>query len=92
MKKFTCPKCDGNIVYWNEYYFEKYQKINPQTGKLSKRVYKSEECDDVDHEGFRCEVCGWVSNTINDVFPEHLEEWHDKNKGKLKIYSFELES
>lgn len=57
MKKYCCPECGGNLLYWNEYYYEKHQKINPYTGKLSKKVYKSEERDDIDHEGFRCENC-----------------------------------
>jgi hypothetical protein len=91
MENYVCPVCGGNLVYWNEYYFEKFQKINPNTGKLNKRIYetKPQEANCGDMHGLRCEneKCNWCINIINEsnMLTNVFDEWFDKNKNDLRI-------
>jgi transposase-like protein len=85
--KIICPECGGQLKYWNEYYFYKSQKINPNTGKPNKTITKGKSSDDCDHEGFKCLKCGWTFNTINDSYDEieYLGDWLDQHREELKV-------
>lgn len=54
--KFGCPKCGGQLYYWQEYSFTKERNINKQTGTLNKRTIKGEEYE-LDTSGIYCRNC-----------------------------------
>lgn len=58
--QYTCPKCDGQLRAYKEYVFEKLQLINKKTGKLNKKVSRTEP-EKVDVPGgVECVECDFI--------------------------------
>ena len=85
--KFTCPVCDENIRYWQEYAIALSQNINPKTGKPVKTVKRGELKHLDDHRGFECcnVNCNWGINELRDDVPQQLINWRDKHFEDIKI-------
>lgn len=73
MSKYSCPKCGGNLYILSEHVYDKEQNIDPQTGKLKKRIVREYggDCQTLIH--IQCRDCDFSFNENNDDYPEVME-------------------
>jgi predicted RNA-binding Zn-ribbon protein involved in translation (DUF1610 family) len=82
-KKYVCPQCGSDVLYWTEMVHDRIQKINPISGVIGKRVSDSEGLP-YGTEGVKCTSCDWsISLTsLTDYDGIFDEDWCVKN-GKV---------
>jgi hypothetical protein len=82
--KFICPKCGGNIRYWQEYSFTKTKNINPKTGKPVKTVRTSKPEISDGLRGFECCKCDWSEHECLGDIPNELDGWRSEHYENIK--------
>jgi len=79
--KYECPKCQSQLKYWEEILFDKERTINKRTGKLNKKVTRSNEIE-LEQHGISCTKCDfhyYGNENGNDVDYEHLNAIFDQS-------------
>ncbi|MDD3094369.1 MAG: hypothetical protein PHV04_09625 [Clostridia bacterium] len=87
-EEIKCPECGGNLVFWKEYLVTKTRNIS-KNGTLSKRVKTTTPDHIIGMEGFQCNQCKWLFNTVDgiekmDKYP-HLMDWIEEHECELKV-------
>ena len=75
MNRYVCPKCGGQLAFWEEEVHETQIKIDKKTGQLCKKK-KLIKSNSGDMQGIMCTCCDLSCNWINEkgIFPEKLLE------------------
>ena len=56
MNRYVCPKCGGQLAFWEEEVHETQIKINKKTGQLCKKK-KLIKSNSGDMQGIMCTCC-----------------------------------